>query len=233
MLGVGPEPWHQRSQLCRPLVSLLLVASPSRRRCHVANALLRAIAACTRLAPSHVASSALSVALGFEALSAESSESSSLAVLISLLPSSALLPFWRCPRLRRRHCRWRRHRASSLPVHWATIVACTSLAAKAAASSSSRGAPSPYPNAHVLLARPPYEGSARQICALCGKGCCLVVVDGGACRVCAPCGANVGLDHASGHRARGPPGGDRCLVVVGSGFTMYARLAAIDAASSS
>jgi hypothetical protein len=121
--------------------------------------------------------------------------------------------------------------ASSLPVRWATIVARTSLAAKAAASLSSRGASSPYPNAHVSLACPPYEGGACQICALCGEGCCLNVVDGGARRVGAPCGANVGLVRASGHCAGGPPGGDRCLVVGGGGFTTYARLAAIDAAS--
>jgi hypothetical protein len=123
--------------------------------------------------------------------------------------------------------------ASSSPVRWAAIVARTSLVAKATALSLSWGAPSPYPNTHVLLARPPYEGGARQICTLCGEGRCLVVVDGGACRIRTPRGANVGLDRASGHRARGPPGGDCCLVVGGSGFTTYARLAAIDAASSS
>ena len=124
--------------------------------------------------------------------------------------------------------------ASSSPVRWAAIVARTSLVAKAAALSSSRGAPSPYPNTHVLLARPPYEGGACQICTLCDKGCCLVVVDGGARRIRTPRGANVGLDRASGHRARGPPGGDCCLVFGGGGgFTTYARLAAITAASSS
>jgi len=82
------------------------------------------------------------------------------------------------------------------------------------------------------LARPPYEGGACQICTLCGEGRCLVVVDGGARRIRTPRSANVGLDRASGHRARRSPGGDCCLVIGNGGFTTYARLAAIDAASS-
>ena len=104
MLGVGPEPWHRRSWLCRRTRVLtrgrgVAVTSPTRSR---------RIAARTRLVPSRVALSALSVALGFEASLAESLESSSLAILISLLSPSASLPFWRCCQHRCRHCCWRR-----------------------------------------------------------------------------------------------------------------------------
>ena len=60
---------------------------------------------------------------------------------------------------------------------------------------------------------------ACHVRALRGGGRCLVVGGGGARRVCAFCGANVGLNCASGrHRcARAPRGGGRCLVGGGDG----------------
>jgi hypothetical protein len=66
-LGWGRSPGTDAHGFVGALVSLLAVASPSRRHCHIANALSWAIAARTRLAPFHVALLALSVALGFEA----------------------------------------------------------------------------------------------------------------------------------------------------------------------
>jgi hypothetical protein len=304
MLGVGPEPWHRRSRLCRrtrvltrgrvavaPLLSRRQRALAGDRCTYAPRAVPRCLvglvgrpwlrglvgrvvgvvitlhthqpSAALGFAPLLALSSALSSALSLEA-SSGGATSSSLASSVIDVDAASSTPVHRAaivarvrlaaeataarPDGRRRRICCQEEApslslapsvvnltaaASSSPVRWAAIVARTSLVAKAAVLSSSRGAPSPYPNAHVLLARPPYEGGARQICTLCGKGRCLVVVDGGARRIRTPCSAYVGLDSASGHRARGPPGGDCYLVVGGSGFTTYARLAAIDAALSS
>ncbi len=106
---------------------------------------------------------------------------------------------------------------------------CVGPTSSRARASWRRPLPRRRPWGHRPRTRPPpcFVGAPaiRAPCGAChvralhGRGRCLVVGGGGARRVCAFRGANVGLNRASGrHRcARAPRGGGRCLVGGGDG----------------